>query len=389
MLEAGFGSYSGFVFDPCLEGRHRDLREAAVEKKLEAILDPRSVDLATEGGIGRSGVSALAWSLETHAPHTPSQLEASRKDFAERIAKHVIENGYTAVLAPSHYITGSQDEWCAVDQALTKELRQALDSSGGSAIPIYYPLIVSGVALRSWAERRRLKTHLASLPIDAVWLRVHPFGADSGPRALRGYIEAGWDFHSLGFPLVAERVGGIGLGLMAFGAVGGIESGLTLGERFNFRDIQKKPKDGKDGFLPPPRVYIAELGAFLTAKQAAEFFEIRGMKSKFGCKDTDCCRRGISDMIRDPRSHFLRRRNREVSEMSKRPEEFRASNYLDEFLRPATDLALTASRAYPLFESTRVRLERRRTTLAAIHRDHPVESFATSPRGQRLVRKSA
>jgi hypothetical protein len=208
-------------------------------------------------------------------------------------------------------------------------------------------------------------------------------------RALRGYIEACWDLHSLRIPLVAERVGGVGLALMAFGAVGGIESGLTLGERFNFHDIRKKPKDGQDGFLPPPRVYIAELGAFLTAKQAKEFFEIRGMKSKFGCKDTDCCSRGVDDMVRDPRPHFLRRRSREVGGMAKRPEEFRAPSYLDEFLRPATDLALTASRAYPLFENTRVRLERRRTTLAAIHREHPSESFAIPPRGQRLARRSA
>lgn len=390
MLESSFGSYSGFVFDPCLEKRHRALREATTKHKLEAILDPRSIDLATEGGIGRPGVASLPWSLDAKTPHTPSQLKANSKQVAERIAKHAIENGYSAVLAPTHYVANSQDAWCPVDQELTKELRLALDSSGGNEVLIYYPLVVSGITLRSWSERHRLKTHLAALPVDAIWLRVHPFGAtNSGPQALRGYIEACWDLHSLRIPLVAERVGGVGLALMAFGAVGGIESGLTLGERFNFHDIRKKPKDGQDGFLPPPRVYIAELGAFLTAKQAKEFFEIRGMKSKFGCKDTDCCSRGVDDMVRDPRPHFLRRRSREIGGMAKRPEEFRAPSYLDEFLRPATDLALTASRAYPLFETTRVRLERWRTTLAAIHREHPSESFAIPPRGQRLTRKSA
>lgn len=391
MLESNSGNYSGFVFDPCLEERHRALKEAAEKHALERILDPRSIELATEGGIARTGVTALPWSLGASTPHTPSQLKSACKPIAEQIAKHAIGNGYSAVLAPTHYIATSQDEWCEIDSKLTKELRQALDSSGGKEVLIYYPLAVSGTAFRSWHERHRLKTHLAGLPLDAIWFRIHPFGAtDCGPQALRGYIEACWDLHTLGVPLVAERVGTVGLALMAFGAVGGIESGITVGERFNFHDIRKKPKDdGKGGFLPPPRVYLAELGVFLKSKQAKEFFEIRGMKSKFGCRDTDCCRRGVDSMIRDPRSHFLRKRSREVVDMGRRPEEFRAANYLDEFLRPATDLALVASRAYPLLERNRARLERWRTTLAALQREHPSESFAIAPRGQRLVRRSA
>jgi hypothetical protein len=175
---------------------------------------------------------------------------------------------------------------------------------------------------------------------------------------------------------------------MAFGAVGGIESGITLGERFNFGDF-KKQKDGDKPFAPQARVYIAELGCFLTRKQATKFFEIRGMKAKFGCRDTDCCRRGIEDTLRDPRPHFLNVRPREVATMGRLPEDLRASNYLDEFLRPATDLALTASRVFPEIEQTRVRLERWRTTLGAIHRERPAESFAIAPNGERVMRRSA
>jgi hypothetical protein len=390
MLEANAGSYSGFVFDPCLEDRHRSLKEATAKHNLEAILDPRSIDLATEGGIARTGVASLPWGLDASTPHRPTQLKDAGKLVAEQIAKHAVDNCYTAVLAPTHYVAVSHEEWCAIDGELTKELRQALDALGGQEVLIYYPLAVSGAAFRSWNERHRLKTHLTGLPIDAVWLRIHPFGAtDAGPQALRGYIEACWDLHALDVPLVAERVGTVGLALMAFGAVGGIESGVTVGERFNFHSVRRKPKEGDKGFLLPPRVYLAELGVFLKSKQASEFFEIRGMKSKFGCRDTDCCRRGVEDMIRDPRSHFLRKRSGEVVDIGRRPDELRAASYLDEFLRPATDLALTASRAYPLLEKTRVRLERWRTTLAALQREHPSESFAMTPRGQRVVRKSA
>lgn len=390
MLEAGETDLSGFVFDPCLEHRHRELREAAIEHKLEAVLDPRSVELATEGGVERVGISTLPWGLGDQAPHTPARLAKAGIEVAEKIAAYAVEKGYSAVLAPTHYVADSRDEWCEVDGALTIALRNALDSAGAQGVLVYYPLILHGAALRSWDERRRFKAQLASLPIDAIWLRVNAFGTtSSGPRSLRGYIEAGRDFHSLDIPLVAERVGGVGLALMAFGAVGGIESGITFGERFEFGALKRKPKDGDRRFSPQARVYISELGAFLTVKQAKEFFEIRGMKARFGCRDTDCCRRGVTDMTADPRPHFLRKRPREVAAMSRLPEDLRAPTYLDEFLRPATDLALTASRAFPRLEGARVRLERWRTTLGAIHRDRPAESFAIAPRGQRITRKSA
>ena len=143
---------------------------------------------------------------------------------------------------------------------------------------------------------------------------------------------------------------------MAFGAVGGIESGITLGERYDIGQFKRPPREGEKRFSPQARVYIAELSTFLKAKQAEEFFEIRGMRSRFGCRDSDCCRRGVTDMTRDPRSHFLRQRPGEVTAMGRQPEALRASTYLDEFLRPATDLALTASRAYPRLEVARVRL---------------------------------
>lgn len=388
-LEAGNRDLSGFVLDPCLEARHTELRETAVEHQLEVVLDPRSVELATEGGFRRAGVSSLPWSLSDE-PDSPSRLSGNEREVAETIATHVVDRRYSAVLAPTHHRTNSRDEWSPIDRALTTSLREALDARGASTIPIYYPLVTNGQTLRDWAERRRFKDQLASLPIDAVWLRLHPFGTtNSGPRALRGYIDTGRDMHSLGFPLVAERVGGVGLALMAFGAVGGIEGGITLGERFDIQALKRPPREGDGNFSPQARVYIAELGTFLTRKQAQKFFEIRGMKSRFGCRDTECCRRGVTDMTRDPRSHFLRTRQSEVSRMSRLPEDLRAGTYLDEFLRPATDLALTASQSFPELNRTRTRLEHWRTTLGAVHRDRPAESFAIAPRGVRIDKKSA
>lgn len=389
-LVAGQTNLSGLVFDPCLGERHAELLEATADKRLEAILDPRSVELGTEGGLALSTVKDLPWSLGGLAPHTPSRLKQEGDRFVEALVSYAVEHSYSAVLAPTHYRENARDDWGDVDDALTVALRNALDVSGATEVPIYYPLATNGSSLGNWDERRRFKDRIGALPIDAVWLRVHRFGATSyGPIALRRYIEAGRDLQTLRLPLVAERTGTAGLALMAFGAVGGIEGGVTLGERFDFQSLKKKKEeDDGAGWSPPPRVYISELGTFISRKQATQLFEIRGMKPKFACRDTECCRRGAIDMIKDPRSHFIKRRSREVGALGRLPEELRAPVYLDEFLRPATDLALAAAQAFPSLDATRNRLERARTTLGALHRDRPAESFAIAPRGQRL-RKSA
>lgn len=79
-------------------------------------------------------------------------------------------------------------------------------------------------------------------------------------------------------------------------------------------------------------------------------------------------------------------------ELGLRPEPVRAGIYLEDFLRPATDLALRAAKVDPLFESARQRLEHWRLALGAIDKSGPPPSFAKTPDSQRThpsLRRSA
>jgi hypothetical protein len=129
---------------------------------------------------------------------------------------------------------------------------------------------------------------------------------------------------------------------------------------------------------------VSEIGAFLSHKQAEAFFENRQMKIALGCRDSACCQRGTSDTLREPRRHFMIQRVSEVRRMSNAPETLRAQLYLDDFLRPATDLALRAARVEPALEPTRKRLEGWRHTLGEMAKAGPVTSFATVPEGHRI-----
>lgn len=376
---------TGLVLDPCLADRHEDLRVEAAKRGLETVLDPRTVELSTVGGITRSGVPTLPWAGDA-LPHTPEMLDASTGDLlVQKITETVIKGKYSAVLAPTHYLAaGADGPWLEVDGHLTRRLRALLDACGLHEVCIYYPLATSAKVFRHATGRSRLRAALAALPVDAVWLRIHPFGTtSSGPLALHRYIEGCRDFHALGLPLVGEHTGTVGVALLAFGAVGGIESGITYGERYDVNPLVKPPANN-DPFSPSPRVYVERLGTFLSREQAKELFANRQMKSLFACKVAGCCPRGASDMSADPRRHFVLRRTAEVATYSRPPEPVRAGMYLEDFLRPATDLALRATRVAPGLDSTRKRLEGWRQTLGAMHQQGAPSTFAVPPEGHRV-----
>lgn len=382
---AGDPPVSGLVLDPLLAERHADLQHEARHRHIETVIDPRTVEMAAREGFTRR-LRELPWAGEEQ--HRPEELSGRRGlELVEKFAFYVVQNSYSAALAPTHYVKTLEDPWLRVDLELARFFRRFLDSLGGDNIPVYYPLVIQASILRQPSNWNRVIELLSTVPVDAIWLRIHPFGTnDSGPLKLQSYIKACWSLQRLNVPLVASYTGTVGLPLLAFGAVGGIESGITLGERFDMTRWTKSRKPGR-GFLPGPRVYIPELGVFLTRKQATQFFQNRQMMAKFGCRGHKCCRRGTADMIADPKHHFLVRRQAEVSRLSRVPLVLRPQHYLEDFLRPATDLAIRAVKVDTTLESKRRRLEAWRVALGALQTQGLPEVVPITPKGTRIEMK--
>lgn len=379
--------HTGVVIDPVLWSVHEELARETASHHLEVILDSQALDLSTSVGFERTGLTDLPWAGDQ--PHAPRDLLGDRAlPFIERIVDFSEDKSVAGYLSPTHFLGTADTEWLEVDLGLARRMRGELDRRGYAERPLYYPLVLHADLLRNAGFRRRLIERLRGLEVDGLWLKVHPFGSTaSGPLVLRRYIEACRDLHALGIPIVGDRTGTVGVALAAFGALGGIEGGLTLGERFDIRSLTR-PRTGSP-FAPPPRVYLREMGALVSRSQATVLFEHRGMKTAFGCQQDGCCRRGAVDMIADPKRHFILSRGREMASLSSMPEPLRAGRYLEEFLRPATDLALRASRALPALEGHRRRLEAWRESLGALHRrdmDSAI-TYSRAPDGFRVNRR--
>ncbi len=357
---------SGLVLDARHAARHGGLREALVDNGVHAVLDPNFMEMTTIGGRVLSGLDRLPWFALADASASDLRGQSGR-ELAASVADFVQAGEYSAVIAPTHLLSGSADEQFGADRAVASTLRAELDKRGLRNTAIFYPLAIPAGTLRNQAQRAVMVAALKSVDVDAIWLRIHPFGTSSaGPLALRRYVEGAWRLQEIGVPLVAEKSGTVGVALMAFGAVGGIESGITMGERFDVSNLVRPRRPGAEPFSPAPRVYLHSIGTFVSRKVARTIFENRQMIAALGCKDANCCPRGARDMVLNPRRHFVLRRVADVDQIGSVPPEHRATSYIHDVLRPALLLAVRAARVSPDLAATQHRLEGWNQTLTAI-----------------------
>jgi hypothetical protein len=334
LLSENRAGLSGVVFDPCFQGIQQELKAEIVQRNLDAILDPQMMELAGQGG-HTPARQRLPWGGPTL--HVPGDFDTAKCGLiCTQIAAFVAKHQFTAVLAPTHYLhDGASDPWLAIDKQLVIGLRECLDANHCQAIPLYYPLAIPMKMLTNGNSRLRLKAALRGLPIDGIWLRIQPFGSSSGDTTLRRYIAACQELHTLELPLIAEKTGVLGLALLAFGAVSGIDCGVSSGEKFDFARLMRAAR--KNGtFRRAARVYLPDLGGFLTRQQADRLFKNSSLR-KLACRDSECCRRGHESMLQDPRRHFVYTRMGEISTLSGITPSLRPTEYLEQFVRPITD----------------------------------------------------
>ncbi|MEY2536519.1 MAG: hypothetical protein QOG67_259 [Verrucomicrobiota bacterium] len=372
--------FSGGVFEPSHTSFQKEVIANMAERSLRTVLDPLMLELSTVSGLTPPRRD-LKWA--DSMPHQHMQFNAKKVDRSSRlIAECVKENNFDSVLAPTHYLAkGANDPWFLIDRRLTSQLRQQLNSVGAAGASIYYPLALPTSVFFDPVQRRGLKASLETLNVNGIWLRVSPFGANNGGPSLQNYIIACRDFHSLKIPIVAEKAGTLGLALLAFGAVTGLESGISSGEQFNFARLNIAPKIKRKPFAPRPRVYLQSLGIFVSRDDAAKLFEDLKFRA-YACSDSDCCQKGFKSTLSDPRRHFANCRMEEIAELSAMPATLRPSGYLQQMLRPADEylgrFLANLGNKYEFLQKALAIKSRRlhgcRKTLTAMQSSYPMQS---------------
>jgi hypothetical protein len=317
----------------------REFIRSLREHGSDIILDTKVAELS-ELGKFKGAAKGARWAPEENRPLLISDFEPGSKiDLYGKIARHAVDLGVTAVMAPAHFLrTGANEPWLEVDRAAVLSLRTQLDREAGAAIAIDYPLILPHTRLLDPAHRLELIGTLTDLPIDNLTVRLSGFGADSGPLAVSRVLVALGDFHRLGYPIVLDHVGGlVGLSALAFGVASDIAHGIGEHDRFDARDWHKPPKDrdsestfGRSTYIPLPGFDKSFRKADLQAIAAAA-----GGRRLVSCQDPTCCAHGLKSMLDNPRAHIAHQKRRAVGALYQVPDSRRIGHFLDVEMREA------------------------------------------------------
>ena len=360
-IATGKRQFSGIVIEAHRLDRHKEVLSSAEAATLECILDPCTQALAMPGGFTES-LGELPWGLG-HVNRLRDYDTSKLLPLCTSIAKFAVTNRFSEVLAPTHVLSGPEDPWLKVDVQATRGLRAQLDRNGGKRIGLIYALTISYATLRDEAARNQIVDQLEGLPIDALWIRVDPFGDNSTGTAVRNFVDAAHDFHRLGRPLVADQVGGlVGLALVAMSAVGGLAHGITAKERFGASHWRNESES--KGFALPHRVYLPALDMLWMPNEVRRLFDSSTMlRSHFGCADPSCCPRGVTDMVENAGLHFLQQRMNQIVTLGQMPDSLRPREFLDRYARPTADAATRFARSSALDDAERKRIVKHRKRL--------------------------
>ena len=385
VLSGGERDFHGIVIDAGNADRHSELRTYALQSDLDVVLDPKTHAMALPGGYN-AGMASLPWGL--NRPHNFADFEnGSGRIVAQQIADFAEDKGFTQVLGPTHLLSGPNDRWLRRDIESMGHLKHALDARK-SNVQLIYPAAFPMKVLRDRVERSAVIAALADAPMDALWLRIENFGSDATGEKTVAYIEAAREFGALGVPVIADHAGGLsGLGLLAFGAVGGVAHGITLLESFKPSNWRRPPDERRRSGIPPTRVYVPRLDMHLKAADAEAFLgSSTRARGRYGCRDTHCCPSGIRDMLSQPTRHFVHQRIGQIAGIASTPQSLRAQQYIEQNVRTVSDDVSAAVSLGAITDELRSKLQKKqklmgrfRKTVSHFAEGDSTQSVAQTP----------
>ena len=382
LLASGESGIFGLVIEAHNLDRHRELITEARRRSLDVILDPKTQQMGFPHALSES-LSALPWGLARH--HNVTDFDgANGRSRAAQIVEFATVNGFTQILGPSHVLPSANDPWLRRDIAMMNWTAEQIAAAGGD-LDLVYSLALPMKALRDPGERQAVIAAIADAPCDALWIKTENFGDNATGEKAVAYIDACRDFHERGLPVVGDYIGGLpGTAALAFGAVGGIAHGVTMQQNFSTAHWRqpRSPQSGGAGW----RVYVPQLDMLLKPKVAEVLLSSPRIKAICGCRDTHCCPHGIRDMIQRPARHAIYQRAREIEKLGAAPQHLRAEQYLNDTVRPVSDLVARVAAAPGWDDAIKKSLSKKqgevsrlRETFGHLASKASTSSFASAP----------
>lgn len=335
------------VFPINHQNRQKGLLKHIKDNRINYIIDPSTMRLAYDTFADVKGLVALPY-----APQGFTRLELDnfielnqKKEYVRMVVQEQMKYNPNYIVSPFHVSNNSNlvtiknaniETWFSLDIKLLKETKDYLIANNINK-KLVGSFCISANILTAQTEKEYFLNVLSGLPCDMYWIYVDCIDYNTGAAQLYHYISTLLELQKVtNKPVIAGRVGSIGLLLLAFGLYG-FESGAARFESF-YEDLYKESTESYNMYV---MYYMPDLLRNVPVERKNPSKIISILKAKVGvdllCDCPYCAGKLPEQLIQieaDTRMHFLYKRQEEIEILRSLPISKRL-DYMEERIKNA------------------------------------------------------
>jgi serine/threonine-protein kinase len=290
-----------------------------VDSRIPFTTDPATNRLNYPAFTNTNGIQELPYSsgdettpLQKKDFHSITQIQ----EYVKKVLDFQISNGVNELAAPFFYAKDPTDEWFSINLKLLKESIAYRDKERPT-LPLWGGICMS---VDGWHDdeikNEILNKYVKNAP-DGFFVYGDPIGSTANLPQIFHYSDLLKKLQdSSGVPVIAARVNGLGLVLLAIG-IAGISSGIAGLDSFKESLLSDMRETD---FGVEPRYYIPELMTMVSLKGGitTKLKDIAksSIAKELKCRCTYCSGAGGETLsVASIKMHFLLRRHYEVKEL--------------------------------------------------------------------------
>lgn len=245
--------------------------------------------------------------------------------YVRQVLNWQIEHSCAYLVAPFHFSKTQTSEWIEVDLKLVSEARDYLASENREE-KLFAVVCTNIEDLTDEENRKLLINRYSRHPVDGYLFYIDPIHEQTSvPGQLYSYLSMLFDFKALGKPLIACRVGNLGLGIVSLG-IDAFTTGIASLSFFSERALLQ---DRPTGYTMRIKYYVP---ALLSKLQVEAALDVLG-SGQYDALICDCpyCRNNTDEITlrRTAKQHFLYQRASEINAINNLDESERIHTFLE------------------------------------------------------------
>ena len=304
-------------------GGHLEILKAA---GVPYLFDPSTNRLTYSKFSETLGLKNLPYVFDKMNRLTTGQLRSITdiRRYVQKVLNWQIAHNCSYLVAPFHFSKTLTSEWIEVDLKLLSESREYL-ASKGRAEKLFGAVCTNIEDLTNEENRKILVNRYTKHPVDGYLFYVDLIEErTSVPGQLYSYLSMLLDFKKLGKPLIAGRVGNMGLGVVSLG-IDAFETGIASLSFFSEKALLE---DRPVGYTMQTKYYMPELLTNVQMETVTDILASDHYRSLV-CKCPYCGGRADDTLRRVAKEHFLYHRVLEMEAINALAEEERLPAFLE------------------------------------------------------------